>query len=228
MSSTATLWLLTLALASSAARADESVYVVDQLVVSVTSTQDAESERVGQVKSGEKLELLEREGDAAHVRLSNGKDGWVKGSYLSSEAPASQRLADRTAELDKLKQEGEKQKQEGDRLRQDVTRLQTELSATRQAATQPPAAATAAAGHSAVAATEAAATIPTSAATTGVIQAPEPDHESVFLRQPDRVGQTPWLLLLGIAIVTSLVGFGVGWTTLDRRIRRKYGGLKIY
>jgi hypothetical protein len=25
-----------------------------------------------------------------------------------------------------------------------------------------------------------------------------------------------------------LVGFIAGWTTLDRRIRQKYGGLKIY
>jgi hypothetical protein len=35
-------------------------------------------------------------------------------------------------------------------------------------------------------------------------------------------------VLLGVAGVMLLIGFIVGWTTLDRRIRQKYGGLKIY
>jgi len=34
--------------------------------------------------------------------------------------------------------------------------------------------------------------------------------------------------LIGAAVVMLLVGFIAGWTTLDRRIRQKYGGLKIY
>jgi hypothetical protein len=50
----------------------------------------------------------------------------------------------------------------------------------------------------------------------------------VFLRQPDKPVQTSWPFLLGIAAVMLLVGFFLGWTTLDRRIRQKYGGLRIY
>jgi hypothetical protein len=55
-----------------------------------------------------------------------------------------------------------------------------------------------------------------------------PIRDSVFLREPDRPGQTPWGLILGIAGAMLLVGFVLGWTTLDRRIRQKYGGLRIY
>jgi hypothetical protein len=50
----------------------------------------------------------------------------------------------------------------------------------------------------------------------------------VFLRSPDRPGQTPWPLVLGTSFVMLLAGFVLGWKTLDRRIRQKYGGLRIY
>jgi hypothetical protein len=37
-----------------------------------------------------------------------------------------------------------------------------------------------------------------------------------------------WLWVAGASAVALVVGFVLGWRTLDRRIRRKYGGLKIY
>jgi hypothetical protein len=33
---------------------------------------------------------------------------------------------------------------------------------------------------------------------------------------------------VGASAVMLFVGFVAGWRTLDRRIRQKYGGLKIY
>jgi hypothetical protein len=204
MISRAALWLLAVSAVSTAARA-ETVYVIEQVVVSVAGTpsgESSESERVGQVKSGDKLELIERQGDEAHIRLADGKEGWIKASYLSNEEPLSRRLSARTEEIDKLRQDGDRQKQEAEKLRQEVGRLQTELSASHPA-------------------TPAAAPEPTRSA-------PEPIRDTAFLRQPDRGGQTPWALLIGISAAMLLVGFALGWTTLDRRIRQKYGGLKIY
>ena len=210
----APLCLLALMLAPAAVRADPT-YVIDQLVVSVTSASDAESERIGQVKSGDKLELIEREGDESHVRLPNGKDGWVKSSYLTTEPPLQTRLTERTAEVEKLKQDADKLRQEGDRLKQDVGRLESQLAASRvaRAATSdspPPATSNSA---------------PPVASDSAP---PAPLHDTVFLQSPERPGDTPWLLLLGICAVMLLVGFVAGWKTLDGRIRRKYGGLRIY
>jgi hypothetical protein len=37
-----------------------------------------------------------------------------------------------------------------------------------------------------------------------------------------------WPLILGDAAAALALGFALGWRTLDRRIRRKYGGLRIY
>jgi hypothetical protein len=188
-----------LALAAPTVRADP-IYVIEQLVVSVTSTPEADGERIGQVKSGDKLELLERQGEEAHVRLSNGKDGWIKSSYVTSDPPLQTRLAERTAEVEKLKQESGKLRQDSDKLKQDVSRLESQLAASRVA-------------HN---------------ATSDSPPAPAPVHETVFLRDPQRPAQTSWLFSLGLSVVMLLVGFVAGWKTLDRRIRQKYGGLRIY
>jgi Bacterial SH3 domain len=253
MTSRASLWLFTLALATPAAHA-EPVYVIEQLVVSITSEPGSEAERIGQVKSGDKLELIEREGEEAHVRLPSGKEGWIKGSYVSSEEPLQVRLTERTAEVEKLKQEG-------DKLRQDVSRLQTELASARRAPAVTPANApgagaetgsgapksgagsssnaaagsSTAGGHSRTAAESGAAAGSSMASSSGASAdsanpevTPAPIRETVFLRSPDRPGQTSWAFILGICAVMLLVGFVLGWKTLDRRIRQKYGGLRIY
>lgn len=187
----APLWVA-LALTASASHA-ETTYVNDQLVVGVTATSAAESERIGQVKSGDKLEVIERDGDQTHIKFANGKDGWVKSSYLTNDPPPQVHLAERNAEVEKLRTEG-------DKLKQDVTRMEAELAAARAA-------------HN---------------ATSDAPPAPAPLHETVFLREPERQSSTSWPVLLGVAGVMLLVGFVGGWTTLDRRIRQKYGGLKIY
>jgi len=187
------LCVLTLALAAVPVSHADTTYVIEQLVVSVTSAPDAESERVGQVKSGDKLEVIEREGDVTHVKLSNGKDGWIKSSYLTNDPPLQARLSERTAEVNKLEQEG-------NRLKQDVSRLEGELAAAKAARS----------------------------ATSDAPPPPAPIHDTVFLREPERQSAIAWPLLLGVGALMLLVGFVAGWRTLDRRIRRKYGGLKIY
>jgi len=190
--------LTTLALAAAPVSHADTTYVIEQLVVSVTSAPDAQSERVGQVKSGDKLERFEREGDATHVKLPNGTEGWIKSSYLTSDPPLQARLSERTAEVGKLEQEG-------DRLKQDVSRLQGELAAAR-----------------------AARSATSDVAQTSSPPPPAPVHDSVFLREPHRQNALAWPLLVAVAVLMLLVGFVAGWRTLDQRIRRKYGGLKIY
>ena len=37
-----------------------------------------------------------------------------------------------------------------------------------------------------------------------------------------------WIWVGGAAALGLIAGFALGWRTLARRIRKKYGGLKIY
>jgi hypothetical protein len=181
-------------LASTAVHA-EALYVVEQLVVSVTSAPDGAGERVTSLHSGERVEVIERAGDEVHVRLAGGRDGWIRASYLSADEPLRPQLAARSAEVA--------------RLRQQVDELQAQLLAKRAAgsASAPPAAVAA----SAVAPAD---------------DPPAPRGGLFAVSQaPARPG---WTWVWVSALVCLSAGFALGWRVLDRRIRAKYGGLRIY
>ena len=171
------------------AAAAEALYVVEQLVVSISSTPDAGGEHIASLKSGDRVELIERSGDAAHVRLANGKDGWLRSSYLSAEQPLRPRLQQSEAEVTSLKAQ--------------VSRLEAQLS-----------------GASSLRAAAPLAAAPEEAAAA----APAPLFSAAGEAAAPRVW--PWAVLS--AALALVVGFALGWWMLDRSIRKKYGGLKIY
>src|SRR5215469_12495225 len=105
----------------------ESLYVIEQLVVGVSSAPDASGERVATLKSGDRVEVIERAGDQVHVSLPGGREGWVRASYLSAEEPLRVRLAQREAEVARL----------GD----EVSRLRAQLHAGPAPTAPPPASA---------------------------------------------------------------------------------------
>lgn len=204
MTARALLCLAAFALTTPAARA-EPVYVVEQLIVNVVSEPGGEGTRVATVKSGERMELLDRQGGEAHVRLANGTEGWIRASYVSSEPPLQNRLTERTAEVEKLKQ--------------NVSRLETELAAARVAGTPAPATPTVKA--------PAAAAEPTPGGGPGEAGA-RPSAPAGPMQTAQQGARPTWQWVLGSSTVMVLVGFALGWRMLDRRIRRKYGGLRIY
>jgi hypothetical protein len=255
--------LLLSALAVAPAIHAETLYVIEQVVVNVNSAPDATGERVTTIKSGEALEVLDRQGEQIHVRLANGTEGWVRKSYLSAEEPLQHRLTERISEVEKLKQE--------------VARLEGALAAaTNKAVTKTPTAAagTAAAGVARAAGTAApgtptsagaaramsaatptsvgparaaaagtataaegasgattastAAESPDPAETNGAANDPAPGEPAYFMTPPESPARPVWHWALGSFVVALGSGFALGWYVLDRRIRRKYGGLRIY
>jgi hypothetical protein len=193
--------LLLCALTAPAAPA-ETLYVVEQLVVSVNSAPDASGERVATVKSGEGVEALERVRDQVHVKLAGGKDGWIRASYLTADEPLRTRLAERTAEVARLKEE--------------VSRLQLEAART---------SAGAAPGAGAAASPAAAPAPPAASAEDSASPVPRALFAGGATEEtPRRV----WPWALGAALLALCVGFVLGALVLDRHIRRKYGGLRIY
>ena len=234
--------LLVLVLAGAPVLHAETLYVVEQLVVNVNSAPDATGTRVSTIKSGDAVEVLERQGDQIHVHLANGTEGWVRKSYLSEQEPLQHRLNERNAEVETLKQ--------------DVARLESEITAAKAAShgTPGPAAANAvgsvaggaggigdsgnanAGGASGGVSTRSASApaIPASQAAPGARAeddptAPEPAHEPpYFMTPPEAPARPVWHWALGSFVVALGLGFVFGWYMLDRRIRRKYGGLRIY
>jgi hypothetical protein len=199
----------------------ETLYVIEQVVVNVNSAPDATGTRVATIKSGDTVEVLERQGDQIHVHLANGTEGWVRKSYLSEKEGLQHQLNERNAEVEKLKQ--------------DVARLQSDVAAAKAgpAPMTPPAQA-----HGKTAPTTAAqsATPPTAAPAADPAQpGDEPNttadaaHEPpYFMTPPEAPARPVWHWALGSFVVALGLGFVLGWQMLDRRIRRKYGGLRIY
>lgn len=169
-------------------RAADSLYVVEQVVVSLNSAADGSGEHVASLKSGERVELLERQGEAVHVRLPDGKEGWLRAIYVSGDEPMRPRLQQSEADVARLKA--------------DVSRLETQL------------AASASMSHAETAAAPAEENPPASGALFSPTREP----------QPHRL----WAWVSVTALAALALGFALGWRTLDRAIRKKYGGLKIY
>jgi hypothetical protein len=190
--------LLLCAVAAPAARA-ETLYVIEQLVISVSSAPDGSGERIASVRSADPLEVLERSGDEVHVRTAGGKEGWIRASYLSAEEPLRPRLAQRTAEVAQLKE--------------DVSRLQAQLDTARTAASAAPGAGASAAAPASAAAAE---------------DAASPPQRALFATAEEESPRRVWPWALGAALLCLGVGFALGALVLDRHIRRKYGGLRIY
>lgn len=217
--------LLVPVLAGAPALHAETLYVIEQLVVNVNSAPDATGERVTTIKSGDAVEVLERQGDQIHVHLGNGTEGWVRKSYLSEQEPLQHRLNERNTEVDKLKQ--------------DVARLESEVAAAKGAPHGKPAVALANTGNTNAGGANGAstATPPATASQAAAsaahaednAAAPEPAHEPpYFMTPPDAPARPVWHWALGSFIVALGLGYVLGWYMLDRRIRRKYGGLRIY
>ena len=168
----------------------ESLYVIEQLVVAVNSAPDASGERVATLKSGDRVEVIERSGEQVHVQLGSGPEGWVRASYLTAEEPLRTRLAQREAEVARL----------GD----EVKRLESQLRASAAPAAAAPA--------------PSAAVVEDSAA---------PPGRALFGAGEERP-RPVWPWMIAAALIAFGSGFGLGALLLDRHIRRKYGGLRIY
>ena len=170
--------------ATPGAHAADTLYVVEQVAVSLNGSADG---------SGDRVELLERVGEAVHVRLPDGREGWLRAIYVSGDAPMRPRLQQSEAEVT--------------RLRAEVSRLEAQLGA---------------------AASLNATALPATAAADSAAENATAAPGGLFSPPADSPPRRIWPWALGWALVGLLLGFGLGWRMLDRSIRKKYGGLKIY
>ena len=194
----------------------ETQYVIEQLVVSVNAAADGSGERVDQIKSGDRVEVLEQQGDQSRVRLSSGQEGWVRTSYLSATPPLREQLRTRTDELDKLRAE--------------KTKLEAELATARKAASTAASAASAAPVPAPI--PTASEPVPRASDPPSAAESPSidtaPANPPMFASDRMMPSRPSWLVAIAASLLTLVAGFVLGWRVLDKRIRAKYGGLRIY
>jgi hypothetical protein len=195
-------WLAALLLALLSMRSvAATAYVSDELVLGVYAEQNSQGQRLATLHSGTSVETLAQTGDFTQVRLSDGTTGWVKSAFLTPNEPAVVRVKRLQEELDQSRATTPALAEAA--ARREVERLKSEL-----AAKQDELEAARAQGVAPLTAT------PPASSPLAAIQA---------------AAAPRWPMIAGISVAVGLaVGFWLGYATLARRVREKFGGIKVY
>jgi hypothetical protein len=188
-----------------------AAFVSDELVLGVYADQNGQGQRLATLHSGASVETLGVNGEFTQVRLNDGTTGWVKSVYLTTRVPAVVRMKQLEEELDRSRATTPELAEAA--ARNEVLQLKRELSAKQEALD---AATQAAAAPAAVAGTAAMGMAATPVGPMTGISAAIAEHR--------------WIGVVALlAVLAALVcGFWLGYATLARRIKHKFGGIKVY
>jgi SH3 domain protein len=95
----------------------ETVYVSDEIKLTVRSGPGIDRKILDIVSTGEKMELLEDGEEWVLVRLENEKEGWVLKRYLATEKPSQLKLAELQATHGRLATRSEEVLKENETLK---------------------------------------------------------------------------------------------------------------
>jgi hypothetical protein len=181
-------------------------FVSDELILGVYAEQNGQGQRLATLHSGASLETLGVSGEFTQIRLTDGTTGWVKSAYLTTQEPATVRVKRLEEELDRSRATTPAlaeaaARSEVEQLKRELAGKQSELDAV-----------------------------------SGALAAPAPPGAAAGAAA--RIGATtgsgaPGGVLTGIAAGAAMlaglaVGFWLGYGALARRIKHKFGGLKVY
>jgi SH3-like domain-containing protein len=202
------LWLALLAGRVTAATA----YVSDELVLGVYAEQNTQGQRLATLHSGASVETLNVNGEFTQVRLNDGTAGWVKSAYLTTQVPATVRVKQLEEELDRSRATTPAlaeaaARSEVEQLKRELAGKQSELDAAIGAVAAP-----AVAPDAAI----------TSAATPGATR-----PGGVMAGISAAASGHPWIGVLAVPVALAC-GFWLGYAALARRIKHKFGGIKVY
>jgi hypothetical protein len=204
----------------SAAASAATAYVSDELVLNVYAEENNQGQRLATLHSGASVETLSVNGEFTQVRLADGTTGWVKSAFLTAKEPASFRVKQLEEELERTRATTPAlaeaaARSQVDRLTRELALKQAQLDAAQPGAAQPGAAQPGAAQPYA-------AQPYASRAAPGTTRATADPTNST----PSR--QTLIGVFCGALLAALAVGFWLGYATLARRVRRKFGGIRVY
>ncbi len=177
----------------------ETAYVSDQLVLNVYTEQNQQGQRLATLHSGASVQTLATSGDFTQVRLADGIVGWVKSSYLTTDEPAAVRLKQLQDELDRSRATTPALAEAAARSEMDQRERELADSEARLKEKQ--------------------------AELDAALAARAPATGAAPPTRPHALGGVLWL---GTVAGAGAIGFWGGYATLARRVRRKFGGLRVY
>lgn len=180
--------------------AADTAYVTDVLRLGLYEAEDTSGKSFRALESGQAMEVLSRDRNYANVRLPDNTEGWVKAAYLVDDKPARLIVAETLAARDAVATELEEMKQAFAAPAATIDALKVE-----------------------------AADLDTQLASADeqIVELQEKNAGLQGLEAQYR-GSLP-LSWVGGALGTCVIGgFLLGLWWVDRRSRRRHGGIRIY
>ena len=179
------------------------LFVSDKLVLNVYSEPDQSGSRVASIETGDAVDELERDQGFVRIRLGDGREGWVGANYLTTDAPAAVQLRELQRQQKSANQTDKKSADEIARLKKESESLQAQVKELKTAAAAAPA-----------------------AADDGVLEGASPAPQQLAAVAPPP-SSSAWIWSL-VVILAAAIAYTAGYQTLARRLRKKFGGLRIY
>jgi SH3 domain protein len=193
--------LLCLALgASVGGAAAETVYVTDSLRLGLHVAPDTSDRPFENLVSGTPVEVLERNPSFARVRLADGREGWVKATFLVGDKPAAARVLELEAELGGFEAAAAAARGAQTAAEQELASLRGELQATTGS----------------------------SESIKETIERLERENVAHLQRIEKYRHTLPLAWVIPAVVVALVAGFLVGLWWLDALIRRRHGGFRVY
>jgi len=178
----------------------ETAYVTDVLRLGIHAAADTSDRAFDNLVSGTAVEVLERNTNYARVKLADGREGWVRSTFLVTTAPAAARIVELEAKVADLEGAAVAAKAAQLAAEQELGRMTTQFQAE----------------------TGSTATVQE---TLERLQAENRTYEERFESYRHAL-PLPWVVFAGV--VALVAGFLVGLWWLDALIRRRHGGFRVY
>ena len=178
----------------------ETAYVTDSLRLGLHAASDTSDRPFENLISGTALEVLERTPNYARVRDPEGREGWVKSTFIVTEKPAAARVLELESELAALQHTVAAAETARATAEHELARLTAELQSTTGSAE-------------------------TIEQTVLRLQAENRAHEERFEAYRYTL---PLKWVVPAIVVTLVAGFLAGLWWLDSLIRRRHGGFRVY
>jgi len=191
-------WLLAVAAGYACAVSAQPMFVIDRVVLNVYENPSTAGSKIATLQTGDAVETLDTVQDYVRVRLASGQEGWIRTGFLSVQAPAAVRI--KQFEETPLATEA-------NRLRAENYALQQQIKVLTQMTMNQLTAGVAAA-----------------AAQTVLLGS---NKSAQAAASPSVAPGWPWWVWPSGVGSCLLLGFWGGYQTLARRIRRRYGRLKV-
>jgi uncharacterized protein YgiM (DUF1202 family) len=178
----------------------ETAYVTDVLRLGMHEAPDTSDKPFENLVSGTALEVLERNSSYAHVRLPDGRQGWVKGTYLVTDKPAAARVLELEAKLGGFESAAAAAKTAQTAAEDQLASLRSELQSTTGSAES----------------------------VQETLARLESENQAHAERLETYRHALPLAWVAPALVVTLVAGFLAGLWWLDALIRRRHGGFRVY